>query len=113
MRAQGCKLYAVAQSAVAHLEVDFLADQRTQYTTAPLISGRIEVPDRSSFSACFIEWPYLEDVMLVYELAALAELSLVILENSGFVHQGWLPLGVGGSSRSALFSRRCTSSRNS
>jgi hypothetical protein len=33
--------------------------------------------------------------MLVYELAALVELSLVVLENVGYVHISALPLGGG------------------
>lgn len=33
--------------------------------------------------------------MLIYKLAALVELSLVILEFGGFVHLPWLPLGGG------------------
>lgn len=33
--------------------------------------------------------------MLVYELAALADLSLVIVENCGYVHLSGLPLGGG------------------
>jgi hypothetical protein len=33
--------------------------------------------------------------MFVYKLAALVELSLVILENSGYVHLRGLPLGGG------------------
>lgn len=33
--------------------------------------------------------------MLVYELAALAELSLVIVENCGYFHLNGLPLGGG------------------
>jgi hypothetical protein len=37
----------------------------------------------------------LEDVMWVYKLAALVELVLVILENSGFTHISGLPLGGG------------------
>jgi hypothetical protein len=36
----------------------------------------------------------LEDIMLIYELAALAELSLVILENCGLLRT-YLPLGGG------------------
>jgi hypothetical protein len=34
-------------------------------------------------------------MMLIYKIAALVELVLVILENSGFVHLHWLPLGGG------------------
>jgi hypothetical protein len=38
----------------------------------------------------------LEDtILLIYKLAALLELSLVILESSGFVHLRGLPLGGG------------------
>jgi hypothetical protein len=33
--------------------------------------------------------------MLIYKLAALVELSLVILEDSGYVHLSGLPLGGG------------------
>jgi hypothetical protein len=38
----------------------------------------------------------LEDsILLIYKVAALLELSLVILENSGYVHLRVLPLGGG------------------
>jgi hypothetical protein len=33
--------------------------------------------------------------MLIYKLAALVELSLVILEDSGYIHLNGLPLGGG------------------
>ncbi len=33
--------------------------------------------------------------MLIYKLAALVELSLVVLENSGYIHLSGLPLGGG------------------
>ena len=33
--------------------------------------------------------------MLIYKLAALVELSLVILEDSGYIHLNGLPLGDG------------------
>jgi hypothetical protein len=33
--------------------------------------------------------------MLIYKLAALVELSLVILEDSGYIHLSGLPLGGG------------------
>jgi hypothetical protein len=38
---------------------------------------------------------FLEDIPLIYKIAALVDLSLVVWENIGYFHASWLPLGGG------------------